>query len=106
MRRLPALLLAAALVACKGAPPTASDPPPPERAEDRGRRPGPDHFWQQGHWSWDEGERHYFWTSGGWAEERPGWIWFPGHWRPVDKDGTRAWEWVEDRWVRLADEKR
>lgn len=102
MRRGAALLLAAWLTACSS-PQLVTDPPPPERVEVRPPRPGPDHFWQSGHWSWDGSRRLWFWTSGGWERERPGWIWVAGHWRPVEADGGRAWEWVPERWVRLSE---
>lgn len=92
------------LIACTTPPQRAPQAPPPERVETRPPKPGPDVFWQQGHWTWRESEGVYYWSQGGWAPEREGFLWMPGTWRPVDTGGARQWEWVPERWVDLKDE--
>lgn len=93
------LALALSLAACASDPALVPEGPPDARVESRGKKPPGDVFWQDGHWSWRDGDRLWFWEAGGWAQERPGFLWIPGAWRRVEEDGQiKGWTWVEPRW--------
>lgn len=92
------LVLALWLCGCAAEAAIVPEAPPPAREETRPKKPPGDVFWQDGHWAWKEPDL-WFWEAGGWAQERAGWLWIPGHWRRVEEDGqVKGWTWVEPRW--------
>ncbi len=68
--------------------------PPPRRAEVVPARPGREHVWIAGHWTWARHEyvwtpghwerpprRHARWVQGRWRKHGRQWYWEPGHWK-------------------------
>lgn len=69
--------------------------PPPRRREAVPPRPGPGHFWIDGHWRWDRNQ--HVWVSGRWERERRGERWTGANWK-LEPGGR--WTFVEGYWSR------
>ena len=68
--------------------------PPNRKTEIRTERPGPKHFWIEGHWRWNHKKNTYKWIPGHWVKKREGKTWVHGSW----KQTPRGWKWVESYW--------
>ncbi len=65
---------------------------PPPREEFVPPPPGPNMYWQPGHWHWNgrayvwnrgfyiHHPRHRRWIHGEWAMRHGAWVWIPAHW--------------------------
>jgi hypothetical protein len=69
--------------------------PPPRRSEAVPPRPGPGHFWIDGHWRWERNQ--HVWVSGHWERERQGERWTAAQWK-LEPGGR--WTFVEGYWSR------
>lgn len=101
--KLAGLLLSLCLLCgCASEAPLVPKEPPPIKNEQAPPKPGTGVFWMSGHWAWKDDSQVFYWVDGTWESERPGWIWFPGEWAPVDDaQGQRqGWRWVPERWLR------
>ncbi len=67
--------------------------PPAPLPEAMADPPWPGAVWLGGFWGWDG--VHFVWSTGRWAEPRPGWRWEPHHW---ERRGGR-WRFVAGRWT-------
>lgn len=68
--------------------------PPAPRHEVIITRPGRDHVWVPGYWSWDGGA--YVWVGGSWQlPPRRHARWVPGRYRHFRHGG---WEWIPGHW--------
>ena len=63
----------------------ATTPPPAPRAEVRPPAPGSGYIWQDGYWSWNNGQ--YEWVPGYWVISRSGATRVPQRW---ESDGLSA----------------